>query len=616
MPSARIAVSEIQTWTPAIDPRAAESGAIFVLDGSKNYTWDAKGPKSGFGCVALEGGSIESGLHNVQSVELGEHVVMMTGSQALDRRSTLITPESLEPSKDYWFTLANFNSEPESDIGRFYWTGAYVGQASILAHPSYGLYELNGDALNAYVGSADVDDPIAVVESNGRLIILTNSLVIWSNAFDPKDLTPALGGAGFQLIAEHVPGNPIMITTFQGGFLVWTDAGCMLAEYRGGDSVYRFDRVITDQLLLNAASWTQYSGGNTLVCTEQGIFNSNPSNGMTPLSPEFNEFLREELKNAQNPTVRLNYIRETDELYVQLMDGTTNYVRTHVYKMGVNKWGSFDPYPNHKGICRFTGTPGDFGYVNHEGYAHRFADVPWCEHSDGSFDGLDSKIILGYFRPLDGSQTTDVEFEMQEIITSAVNKETELYPVTIEDWMGPDSFVSFDIGFYSQDEDWNQFSPSDYDEDWNALTGSEDYNLLPSSESFDYNDDIVGPHQFDWNDPGAWEDWGATPEGGVDTDYIIDWMDGVKNAPDEDWGGWSALYNRLSYDLKVYSNLDGYEPILEVIPTLARKSTSSDFYTLLSSGHNHRIVFEANQVWQKFHVKTLETTINYQGQIS
>lgn len=613
MPTTRVAQPEIQSWTPAVDARAAETGSIFLLNGA-NYFFDSEGPRSGFGSYIMKDMSLEQGLFNVYYIEQPTRSILLASTAAYDRRYTTIDSQSADPSTGYWFKLADFDQEPDSRIGRVTWTNAYVGYSTYACHPWHGMFKILSDTFEPYAGTADVEDPIAICETNGRLVILTKTLTMWSNAFDAENLTPELGGAGFQVTAETVPGDAIMVTSFGQGCLVWTTGGVMMGEYIGGDPVFRWSRLTTDQLLINAAAWTTLAVGDVVVTTKQGIFRSNSSTGLSPLSQLFNEYLRRFIKDSPNALFRLNYIREMDHLYVQILDETSNYNRTYIYSVGMDKWGQI-AFP-HKGICRFSSENGDYGYIDLDGYAHRFHDLDFNENLDGSISGLDAFIEVGYIRPSSGALSADIEFEIQEIVTSAVTTAKLDTVVIEEDWNGPTAFVSFNIGFYNSDEDWNGFGISDYDEDWSYMTGDEDYNLLPSADSIDWNASVIGPHQFDWNDPAQQEDWGLTPEGGVDTSYIIDWEDGVKNAPDEDWNGLEALYNVRTYQLESVSNLDGLETELTVYPSLARRANNTDLWTCFTSGHQHRLIYKATQPFEKFHVRTLAATVSYQGQIS
>jgi hypothetical protein len=611
MPTTRIVQPEIQSWTPAIDARAAESGSIFVLNG-KNYAFDSKGPKSMFGSTVLQGGSIESDLYNVYYNEQDDRSILFTGEAALEYRHSIIETDDSLPTDGYWFKLADLTVEPATSIGQTAWTHAYVGYSNYSCRPSLGIFKILGDSIEPYAGTVEFDNVIAIAEANGRLIVIDQFTAYWSNSFDAEDMSPALGGAGFQVINESVPGTPIMVTTFQGGFLVWTTGGCLIAEYVGGETVYRFDRVITDQLLYNAAAFTTLASGLTVMMTQQGLYQSSPQAGLTPLSALFNEYLRGVMKENPDVKFRLNYITESDHLYVQLLDAGPFYATTYVYSMGVDKWGTFNR--NHKGICRFSSTPGDYGYIDVDGYPHRFHDLPFDETVDGGIEGLNSEIELGYIRPASGSLSADIEFEIQEIVTSAVSTLSVDYVVIEEDWNGDDAFVSFNIGFYNHDEDWNGFGVADFDEDMNAESGDEDYN--DGTGDTDLNDSVAGVHDFDWNDAGAPIDWGATPVGGVDTSYIIDWQDGTLNAPDEDWNGPQAFVNDVSYQLESISNLDGVQEDLSVIPTLAVRKQNMDLWTMFTSGQNHRFIYRATEPWEKFHVKFLATTVSFQGQIS
>lgn len=611
MPSARFPVPEIQSWTPSLEAKAVENGAVFILDGSKNYSFDSKGPKSNFGSSVLTGGAIPVDDVLCQSETLGDRQLIFTSTAVYLRKWTLIDEDTLEPSIEEWVKIHDLPEVETAYYNQFHWTVAYVGHGSYVCHPAFGVFKYTGDGLTAHNPPGLPEFPIAVDESSGRLIVMGRYVSAWSNPFTGDDFTPELGGAGFQSISERVPGDPVALVSFQGGFLTITTKGIMISEFVGGDIVFRHDRVITDQLMLNPFAYTKDADGNLILVTQQGLYKSSASSGMSPMTPIFNEFFRSEIGTYSNFRVAVKYITPEDHLYLQILDDTNVVIRTYVLSVTLDKWGEFSEI--HRGICQWSTESSDFGYMDLDGYGHRFTDTPFAEKVDGSLESVNSRIELGYFRPASGGPNADLYFEMQGILISGADKKTALEESSeiTEDW--GHTGVPYNAGFYHTDEDWNAFGVSDFDEDWNEHAVAEDWNL--PGTNIDYNDTVAGARDFDWNNSGPMADWNNTPAGGVDTSYIIDWGFG-EGGNAEDWNPtWSGL-NRVTYDMTALCSLDGFEEDVVVTPMIAVEKNKSDLWSMMTAGHHHRVVIEANQLNQKYHVTHMEVTINSNGRLA
>lgn len=608
MPSTRIAFSQIESWTPAIDARAVENGSLYVIEG-RNFYFDSKGPKSGFGSTLVEYSPIDDSYGPCQSLRVGARTLFFTPKGCYERTS------EYESMGERWRQLATFSGPEDFTLNTLNWTQAYVGFGSFVCHPRFGLFKVMATSLESFKPAGLEENVIAITESAGRLIIQGKYTTAYSNSDNANDLNPELGGAGFQVTRERVPGNPITITTFQGGFIVWCSEGVLLGEYVGGEVVFRFDRVVTKQFLSHAQGWCYLANGDTLILTSHGLFRSSPSSGLSPLNDLFNEYLKDLFKNETMMMSRLEYFQDYDLIFLSIMDDSYLYRQTYVYSPAIEKWGIFSE--SHRGMIEVSSDSGDFGFVDDDGYVHRFAEIPYREKIDGTLEGLDSKIVLGYLNPNQGAETADANFELQEIVISARDSVVDTADLIEEDWNGPDSFTSYNLGFYLRDEDWNNFGLDFYDFDFNDPDVAEDWDS--PGAGVDYNVTVAGQRDFDWNDSGYLnEDWSATPSDGVGTSYIENWGYVEDPWPDElaeDWSGLGAFLNRIDYRLASISNLDGIEEALRVDPARAVERTSGDIWTLFSHGHRHRLEISANQPWENYHVKSLAVTIHYAGQI-
>lgn len=613
MGSIRVAFPDISSWTPAIEAKAVENGSLFVLDG-KNFAFDSKGPGSFFGAAAITDLQINTSVYPVESINLASKSLVMTELGVFDRRWNESNDINFDTTfQQTWNQIYSFDPiespAPQDDC----WTSAYVGYTDYICHPKRGIFKVRDNTLDVYAGVGAPDDPICIIEDNGRLIILSRFMISWSAPFNGDDMSPSLGGGGFQVTAELVPGNPLALTPFEGGFIVWTDGGAVLAEYVGGDGVYRWDRIHTEMLLYSGSSWCNLSDGSSLIVTRQGLQSIGANGAMSEVAPMFNEYLRGVLQANQDIIVRPTYIQEEDRLYLQLMGGSHIYNKTLVLSVKLDKWGIFSEM--HAGFVRISDDPFTYGYVANDGYVYQLTKGSYVEMPDGTQRALDSFITLGYLRPANEAADASVNFEVQEILATVVRKRTIAHNETI-DFSGPHSFIDWNAGFFSNGEDYNLYGVNDYTLDFNldsVISGTdEDYNELLDVDSTDHNDSVFGgPVEIDYNDFRLAEDFNETPENSPFNGTVEDWQN--SGLEDEDWGGPQALLNEYAYTLKSICNLDGFEPDLEVTPYLALPKPDIDLWTTFTHGHNHRLVFSANQVGQKFHVRSLAISVHSAG---
>jgi len=411
MPKSRFVIRDIQGLTPAVDARQSEN-TTFVLSG-RNYVLDSRGPRSAFASRLINlGVSLDASIDsaNVQS----EAGMIFTKERAgvftrVSGSDWLFSPKFVYPQR----------------IGTAFvwrrWTTAFIGNALYAAHPAVGLWKLAaGGAVQINPGIAS---PQAIVESNGRLIVLGSTAIAWSGPGSPEDFTPALGGSGFQVLSERVSGQPFMLTGIASGFITWTDGGTLVSEFVAGDLVFRHYIARHSHRPINDLAYIRMPDDSYLICTKQGLFSFNDTQEPSSATPVFNEFLRSILKDAPEAglRVRLNHDRESDLIYLQIRNNSTFFNKTFVLAVAIDKWGTFDV--SHQGIIQH-GIPTEpvrstVGYIDTRGRAHRF--LPFGsdrEVEPGVFTGLDSEVVLGPMRVPELQRYADVEQEMQSFYLS------------------------------------------------------------------------------------------------------------------------------------------------------------------------------------------------------
>jgi len=408
----RFLLQNIQGLTPAVDARQSENLA-FVLHG-RNYIVDSKGPKSFFASRLVNRCVPVDALPNAANVQSGADLIFTRDSAGFFSSTTL---------NEWQFNrIFTYPAPIRTDFIWRRWTTAFVGATLFIAHPGIGLWK------RTVTGFVQVDPgiagPQAIVETNGRLVVLGSTAVAWSGPANPEDFTPALGGAGFQIISERISGAPFMLTTNASGYIVWTTSGSLVGEFIAGDLVFRHYISRHSHKPINDMAYVRMPDNSYLICTRQGIFTLAENNEPAPATPVFNEFFRELIKTVQDAglRIRLDYDRESDLLFLQLRNESTFFNTTFVLTVAIDKWGEFNQ--SHLGIIEL-GIKTEpvrslIGYVDTKGIAHRF--IPYGssrEVAHGVFEGLDSEVVLGPLRAPDLlQQFYDVEQELQGFFLS------------------------------------------------------------------------------------------------------------------------------------------------------------------------------------------------------
>lgn len=77
-----------------------------------------------------------------------------------------------------------------------------------------------------------------------------------------------------------------------------------------------------------------------------------------------------------------------------------------------------------------------------------------------------------------------------------------------------------------------------------------------------------------------------------------------------------AFLNRVTYKISVLHDLDGIYTELVTEPMAASEKPANILWTLMTSGFFHRVKVEANDDLQRWHLRWVEATMNYEGQLS
>lgn len=579
----RFAARDIQGLTPGIE--LTRSTELFVLDGS-NYVFDSIGPYSGFSDRKLLPQPLGDPAF-VQGVRLK--------LRDLDRSFVITTEQIMEWDESFggWRTL--YITPSTRNVGHR-WTTGYVNGKQYFCHPLTGIlvYDLLTGICQKLQGLGVPEDAIAIAADNGRLIAITPELFMWSGQSDGSDFDPRLGGAGFQIIADWVSGDPILVTSYGQGTLTWTTGGVMRSEFTGDASVYRHRNLDTEYRPINSFCSVRVDEDTVVILDERGLFKSK-GDAPEPYSPVFNEYLIGFLQDNA-VTIGDNCRIEWDELrrklYVSISDTYASplFETCFVLYPPMDKWGQFNE--SHYGILPITIQSSQregryFGYVDSIGCVRY-----WRKSGSREADSPEQNSQLSLFYP-QISQPAQYDHESQFRIVG-VNGVCNTIP-SIDNpgragWYeidavnpAPASLVGLNsvirIGLWRIPTDQ---SVDELTEITNVMIRSNESG--PKSQlSFDFN--LLPDGGRDYNLTDGHQDYGLSP------------------------------LNYVNHNLRLIGTIDGNTPFDISTPILDTFIQGARYYTGGSIGLWHIIELSAVEVGESLHPRTVEITATYAGKL-
>lgn len=422
----RLQFAQIGSYEPAIDYR--KSGLIGIVAG-ENFAWTAYGVRSAYASRLIAADNAMSLVYGAIAYQVsygsGYHVAV--GNSILK-----FNPMSTGSVVGTWEEIAELpnlhvlNPANVPDYRRGF-TQGFLNNKAYLCGWNHGVHRIDVET-DSYYRLTSVNTPgfpedtspiLAIADSNGRMLYLTEEYFYWSAPNDPENLIPTLGGAGFQLIGERASGVPKTLIPVATGAIIWTDRDVLVAEFVGGETVFRFYELTTDIRPLGQAAVTNLATGITVILTRLGLYTVQKAESPQPITPLFNEFIRAYMETRRNETAHLWYTPTSNQLFVSLKTSEGSFSTTFVLDIGLDKWGMFNR--SHYGMFHYNGEYSPFAYMNTSGVSSYFLprnDTRQNRESSASpglMLPLDSYVELGYVRSENLVNAADAVQQIQEV---------------------------------------------------------------------------------------------------------------------------------------------------------------------------------------------------------
>lgn len=578
----RLALVDVKGLTPAVDP--TQSGEAFALSG-RNYVFDSLGVKSPFGDRYVSPVELTKPDH-----AQGFRLRLKGGDRCFHFFAYGIM--EWDESTGGWQTIF---ATPDTTLVPYRWTFEYLNGYLYFAHPSAGLIVLNLSTGRADPHSkvADVTIPgvIAISQSNGRLGVLTTDSLYWSAPSNGLKFTPELGGAGAQVLAARVAGDPIMLTSYARGLLTWTTGGVLRSEFTGDSSVFRHRTLNTEYRPINSFCTARVDVDTSIILDERGLFRSR-GEVMEPYAPIFNEFLIDFLQRNKFRTganIRIEWDDRQRFLYMSYSSSYADsiYEKCFVYYPPLDKWGEFNEL--HYGIVPVI--------------------ITNSERADDNFGFVDSDARLRYF-----ARTGSREQRVEEADSPATGN---LYIPEIQkptqynlgdDWTWVSSTAKargFDATGLSQPENYYvSGSQAPIEPELRGLNAIVQIGLIRAqgSQSHDQMSEIVSCMIRNVKSGEANQlatDFNLIPDGTANEDFNVG--SGLEDK------GLDPL-NYINHGLRIIGTIDGETEYDSEDMTLVRFDKASRQYVGSINGIWHVIEFDAIEVGEMFHARTIEMT--------
>lgn len=379
LPLQVIQAKDIDGLLPALDVR--QPGKHFVLEG-RNFKWTVQGPESGFGSRYISSQCLDD-VSLSETFRVDDRV-LYAGNNAFYSYDTI--------SQTY-YPIYFFTDTP----ALYPWSFTQLLTKYYFARKGLGLFEYNPatESIRKITNISLPANPVAVTTIRQRLVVLGTSTYAWSAIEDPDTWTPSLAtGAGFQALSL-VGGDAYAVKPSTDGFVVYTSKGLISAEYADNQAVFRHEVLTRFYKPINPFCIKEIDEGVTVFCDRKGLFRTN-GQLPEPFVPLFGQFLTQTLLPQRDLTstcaFRIHIAQDQQLMFfmVSLPGQEDLYEQSWCLHIPTEKFGSFDKL--HYGFGEFnlginTLFDFNFGYIDGDGFVHRFTGEAFNENTTRPDDG-------------------------------------------------------------------------------------------------------------------------------------------------------------------------------------------------------------------------------------
>lgn len=600
----------------------------YVVAG-KNFVVTAQGPVSALGREIVSYKGINN-PENIQFFEVSETV-----------ESFICTDEGifrLDTETTKLVCLHKFTFRLDS---QYPFTKAAVGNKYYFARFGYPMleYDISTQSWTELSGGSIPENIYACEESEGRLVVLTDTFVAWSAIGVGTDfVASASTGAGAQALTKIGFSNstPIGLRKTPEGFLVFLSSGIIRSQAIQAQNPYRHTILSRSHKPLNPFCLSTTVDESIIVLTAGGFFKTQGPT-LEPWQPLMGQYFAENIipfldsiNNQNNPQLFFDF--DNRWFVVAISENQTNYefTKAFILNLTLDEWGSLDT--NFVTLVNVKILPlifigFSYGLVDTQGSIFIINNAKGIEKmpelSNGLYhnklteevQGIINDDILRFsihsdWRTLDTSLMVNTglytswgdgyEYVDPENIVP-IEKETVLTVDVLEFRMNTVSGVGIiDVSTVAL--------PKEYDS-LNSLITVGPFRLLDEEVNDRYSyinklmlgmsEEAVGEILEDWNSSLQYPN-----------EVVEDWnlLDG-----EEDWG--DAPVGITQFILSIVPTLDGYTPITEDNTTLELVSHEGVLltYSCYSQGIYHLLTLDATELDDNFYLKTIDMTINQGG---
>lgn len=607
--SAVIEAKDIEGLLPAIDRRQPDK--IYCIDG-KNFKWTVQGPESSFGSRYI-------GNQRMLDPALGstfrlDNSIVFCGSEAFYQ---------YDPTSMTFYPLFFFGTQADE----YPWFSCRILNKFYFCRKGLGVYEYN-PATNHWrqlTPSGLPANPVSITQVRGRLVVLGETEYAWSAIENADDFTDSIATGVARQLLSLIGGDAFAVRASADGFLVWTSEGIVAVEFSGNQAIFRHEVLTRIYKPINPFCIIDLDEGAQLFCDKKGFFTT--SGGRPePFMPLFGEFLNKTLLPSRDlgdySVFRMHHARDQQLLFfmVSLPSNHVLYEKSYCFHIPTQKCGSFDRL--HYGFGELNlGTNSfydyNFGYIDENGYFHRFTEETQNE--------ITSRPDDGYFY--------QVDFDMPSRRMDNTYFMTTLMNISAE----PEYlYVGKESGFYvygdaaSGEEILNNESEQLPSESGNP-------NLMKSLTTMGMNCFQIGVEKYPVqgaaldgsvtiglfrfkemrNDDQLAEILGLTvhsgPLGGTSEDWLVDSGEEdylTSTLSDEDWGLGASSGDE--YKATLIGTTDGVTTFLnhsnELENIISGNVQRKQYPGKMTKGIFHHLKIDADEVGDTFHIKTIEMT--------